>query len=252
MRDEVEIKIEGLTKSFRGQYVLHNLDLEVKKGETVVIIGRSGTGKSVLLKHIIGLIKPDAGRIFVGDAEITRMNEKELQPVRRRIGMLFQNAALLNSLTVGENVGLGLKEALGMPEEEIKRIVSEKLALVGLAGKEDVMPSELSGGMKKRVGLARALAMEPQIMLYDEPTAGLDPVMSENIDELILDMKRRFRMTSIVVTHDMISAFGVADRVGMLHEGRIVAQGKPQDFLNSNEPVVREFIERDTKWRREK
>jgi len=250
--EQIEIKVEKLNKNLRGKQVLRDLDLEVKRGETLVIIGRSGTGKSVLLKHIIGLIRPDSGRIFIGEEELTGKKESQLEPIRRRLGMLFQNAALLNSLTVGENVALGLKEARRLDDDEVRRIVAEKLELVGLAGTENAMPEELSGGMKKRVGLARALAMEPDIMLYDEPTAGLDPVMSANIDELIMDMKEKFRMTSVVVTHDMISTFGVADTVGMLHEGRIVAKGTPDEIERSTDPVVKDFMERDFGWRRKK
>ena len=250
--EQVEIKVAKVNKVLRGKQVLRDLDLEVMRGETLVIIGRSGTGKSVLLKHIIGLIRPDSGRIFVGGDELTGKRESALEPIRRRLGMLFQNAALLNSLTVGENVGLGLREARGLKDEEIRKIVTEKLELVGLGGTEDVMPAELSGGMKKRVGLARALAMEPEIMLYDEPTAGLDPVMSQNIDELIMDMKDKLRMTSIVVTHDMISTFGVADTVGMLYDGRIIAKGTPDEIEHSKDPVVTEFMERDFTWRRGK
>ena len=247
--DKTEIKIEALAKTLRGNRVLNGIDLEIRQGETFVIIGRSGTGKSVLLKHIIGLMKPDDGRIVLNGEDITDKTERELQAVRKHVGMLFQGAALLNSLTAGENVGLGLSEAGTHSRKDIEEIVAEKLALVGLDGKQHLMPSELSCGMKKRVGLARALALDPQVLLYDEPTAGLDPVMSQNIDDLIADMKKRLKMTSVVVTHDMISTLTIADRIGMLHEGRIVAVGTPEEIENSDEPVVREFIERDVSWR---
>ncbi|MEW6357097.1 MAG: ABC transporter ATP-binding protein [Planctomycetota bacterium] len=244
------MRTEGLVKTLRGVRVLDGVDIEVRRGETFVIIGRSGTGKSVLLKHIIGLMRPDRGRVFIAGDDITRMSEREMQKVRKRVGMLFQSAALLNSLTVAENVALGLSETAGHSREEIEAIVKEKLALVGLEGKQDLMPAEISGGMKKRVGLARALALEPQVLLYDEPTAGLDPVMSQNIDDLIMDMKRHLQMTSVVVTHDMISTLTIADRVAMLHGGRIVAVGTPREMENSSEPVVQEFIRRDANWRR--
>lgn len=247
---DVEIKMEGLRKTLRGTRVLNGVDLEIRRGETFVIIGRSGTGKSVLLKHIVGLMRPDAGRIVIGGKDITGMTETELQAIRKRVGMLFQGAALLNSLTVGENVGLGLSESGRYGREEIERVVTEKLELVGLAGKQHLLPAEISGGMKKRVGLARALALEPEVLLYDEPTAGLDPVMSQNVDDLIVDMKERLRMTSVVVTHDMISTLTIADRVAMLHEGKIAAVGTPKEIEANPDPVVQEFIKRDLNWRR--
>ncbi|NOZ22568.1 MAG: ABC transporter ATP-binding protein [Planctomycetes bacterium] len=244
------MRIEGLVKTLRGNHVLDGVNLEIKRAETFVIIGRSGTGKSVLLKHIIGLMQPDKGHILIAGEDITRMNEEEMRHVRKRVGMLFQGAALLNSLTVGQNVGLGLTEGGHHGEKEVESVVKEKLALVGLDGKQDLMPAEISGGMKKRVGLARALALEPEVLLYDEPTAGLDPVMSQNIDDLIVSMKKQLNMTSVVVTHDMISTLTIADRVAMLDDGKIVTVGTPREIENSSEPVVREFIKRDANWRR--
>jgi phospholipid/cholesterol/gamma-HCH transport system ATP-binding protein len=205
-------------------------------------MGRSGGGKSVLLKHIIGLMTPDEGSIQVEDQELVGMAERDLDDVRRRFGMLFQSAALFDSLTVGDNVGLGLREHLRLDDAEVHRRVAERLDWVGLSGVEAMKPASLSGGMRKRVGLARALAMDPQYILYDEPTTGLDPIMADAIDQLIKSLQKRLGVTSIVVTHDMISAYKVADRMVMLHEGRIVFSGTPDETRNATNPVVNQFV----------
>jgi phospholipid/cholesterol/gamma-HCH transport system ATP-binding protein len=238
-----KIELSGIRKSFGGQYVLRGVDLTVRGGETLVVIGRSGCGKSVMLKHMVGLIKPDSGSVAVDGEDITPLGEHALFDIRKKFGFLFQGAALLDSLTVGENVGLGLTERSGHTSGTIRRIVSEKLALVGMEGTESTMPADLSGGMKKRVGLARAIAMEPEIVLYDEPTTGLDPIMADTINELIVTLKRELRITSVVVTHDMTSARKVGDRVAMLYDGRIMFDGTMEDLDATDDPVVRQFIE---------
>jgi len=242
--NNVEIELQNANKSFQGNHVLRNLNLKILSGKTTVIMGGSGAGKTVLLKHIMGLLKPDSGKIFIKGEDVTAKTGEELDKLRLRFAMVFQFAALLNSLTVGENVGLGLKERGELTQKEIDEIVDEKLRLVGLAGKQHIMPGELSGGMKKRVGVARALAMNPEVILYDEPTAGLDPFMAGNVDELILDLKNRLKMTSVVVTHDMNSAFYVGDRICMLHEGRVIEEGTPEEIQSSINPITRQFITR--------
>ena len=242
--NNVEIELQNANKSFQGNHVLRNLNLKILSGKTTVIMGGSGAGKTVLLKHIMGLLKPDSGKIFIKGEDVTSKTGEELDKLRLRFAMVFQFAALLNSLTVGENVGLGLKERGELTQKEIDEIVDEKLRLVGLAGKQHIMPGELSGGMKKRVGVARALAMNPEVILYDEPTAGLDPFMAGNVDELILDLKNRLKMTSVVVTHDMNSAFYVGDRICMLHEGRVIEEGTPEEIQSSINPITRQFITR--------
>jgi phospholipid/cholesterol/gamma-HCH transport system ATP-binding protein len=237
------IRIRGLSKRLGKKQVLDGLDLEIPTGETWVVIGRSGTGKSVLLKHIIGLMKPDAGSIEIDGDDIAAMNESQINEVRKRFGMLFQSSALFDSLNVGDNVGLALREHRLMPEDKIRERVAERLDWVGLAGSEKQRPSDLSGGMRKRVGLARAIAMDPQFILYDEPTTGLDPITADVIDQLIRAMQHRMRVTSVVVTHDLASAYKVGDRIAMLHDGKVVFQGTPEETRAAHDPLVRQFIE---------
>jgi phospholipid/cholesterol/gamma-HCH transport system ATP-binding protein len=236
------IQIQDLYKSFRHQRVLEGVTLEIKTGETMVIIGRSGCGKSVLLKHIIGLLRPDSGKVLVDGEYVGALNAAGLKSLRKRFGMLFQGAALFDSLTVGENVALALKEHRDSNNGRVAEIVAQKLKLVGLAGVEALKPAELSGGMKKRVGLARAIAMDPQYVLYDEPTTGLDPVMADKINELIRQLQKELTITSIAVTHDMQSAYKIADRLAMLYEGKIIFLGTPQEIQACDHPVVRQFI----------
>lgn len=237
------IEIRNLQKSFNGKPVLRGVDLEIQNGESQIIIGRSGCGKSVLLKHIIGLIKPDAGKIFIDGDEVTSSSTRDLYRLRRKFGMLFQGAALFDSMTVEENVALGVREHRMFDEAEINRRVAEKLELVGLPNTQPLKPSELSGGMKKRVGLARALMMDPEFVLYDEPTTGLDPITSDAINDLIIECNQKLGVTSIVVTHDMTSAYKVGNRFAMLHEGQVIFTGTTDEVRNTNHPVVRQFIE---------
>jgi len=236
------IRIRNLRKSFGDNKVLRGINLEVEDGETVTIIGGSGCGKSVLLKHIVGLLKPDAGEIEVDGQEITRLGMEKLAEVQKRFGMLFQGAALFDSLTVGENIAFGLRMLTDLGEKEIKERVTEKLSLVGLEGIEELAPAELSGGMKKRVALARAIAMNPEYMLYDEPSTGLDPIMADVINTLILDLKRKLKITSVAVTHDMVTAYKISDKIAMLYEGRIEETGRPEEIRETKNPVVRQFI----------
>ena len=235
------IEIRNLRKSFDGRTVLDGIDLDIPDGKTVVIAGCSGCGKTVLLRSIIGLVKPDAGSIRIDGQDITAMDQAALFKTRQKFGMLFQGAALFDSMTVEENVGLGLKEHTDLSRDEIRQAVKRSLRLVGLRNVEDKHPSELSGGMKKRVGLARALVMEPRYVLYDEPTTGLDPIMSEQINRLILRTHERLGVTSIVVTHDMHSAFMVGDVMAMIVEGRVVFHGGVEEFKRSAHPVVNKF-----------
>ena len=237
------LTVRGLAKSFGGKPVLAGVDLDIEKGETLVIIGRSGSGKSVLVKHLLGLIEPDAGSIVFDGQEVTHLKGEALYALRQRFGYLFQGAALFDSLTVGENVGLGLREHGKRPEAEIPGIVRERLAMVGLEGVEDKKPAELSGGMRKRVGLARAIAMDPDVVIYDEPTTGLDPIMADVINDLIRELQQRLKITSVVVTHDMVSATKIADRISMLYEGRIIYTGTPAELRATEDPFVRQFIE---------
>ena len=236
------IKIIDLHKSFGKQKVLDGVNLEIEEGKTTVVIGRSGGGKSVLLKHIIGLLKPDSGHVFIDGTDITRLNERKLDEIRKKFGMLFQDAALFDSMTVGENVAFPLKEHTEKKDKEIKRIVSDRLMAVGLTGVEDKMPSELSGGMRKRVGLARAIAMHPRIVLFDEPTTGLDPVMTEAINSLIIDTQKNFNLTSIVISHDVKSIFKIGHRIAMLYEGKIVEYGTSEEIKKSKNPVLAQFL----------
>jgi phospholipid/cholesterol/gamma-HCH transport system ATP-binding protein len=239
----VSVRVSGLRKSFDGQAVLNGIDFEVRPGEIFVIMGPSGSGKSVLLKHLIGLEPPDAGEILVNGESI----QSPETAAKYRMALVFQSGALLNSLTVGENVGLYLAEHRLKPQEEIARIVAEKLEDVGLKDAADKMPGELSGGMKKRVSIARALVIEPQLILYDEPTSELDPLSAAMIGEEIVDLKKRTGVTSLIVSHDRDLAFGVADRIAVINEGRIVTIGTPDEVKRFNDPLVQKFLHADFK-----
>ena len=237
------IRIRGLSKKLGTKQVLDGLDLDIPTGCTIVIMGRSGSGKSVLLKHIIGLMQPDAGTIEADGNLMTGLPEPELNELRTRFGMLFQGAALFDSLSVGENIALPLREHTQLSAAEIRARVAERLAWVGLTGVEDMKPSSLSGGMRKRVGLARAIAMDPAYILYDEPTTGLDPIMSDVINRLIRSLQARIGVTSIVVTHDLHSAWHVGDRLALLHNGKMVFTGTPSEAKETPDERVRQFIE---------
>ena len=237
------IRISGLKKTLGNHRVLDGVDLEIKTGESVVVMGRSGTGKSVLLKHIVGLMKPVAGRVEIGGEDIVGMRTRELNEVRKRMGMLFQSAALFDSLTVGENVALPLRTHTKMTATQIRDRVKERLDWVGLEGIERLKPASLSGGMRKRVGLARAIVMDPAIILYDEPTTGLDPIMADVIDQMVRGLQRRMGVTTVAVTHDLTSAFKIADRIAMLHEGRVVFTGTVAETRGTTDPLMRQFIE---------
>ncbi len=238
-----KIQIRGLCKAFGPKVVLNGVDLDVNVGESVLVIGGSGTGKSVLLKCILGLLLPDAGSIKVDGEEVVGLHGHRLDKVRKKFGMLFQNAALFDSLSVWENVAFGLTQGEGMPRKEAKPIALEKLAAVGLnADVAELHPSELSGGMRKRVGLARAIATEPEIIFFDEPTTGLDPIMGDVIDRLIVSCVKQLGATALSITHDMASARRISDRVAMLYEGRIIWVGPTQDIDDSGNPYVEQFI----------
>lgn len=240
------IRLVNVRKSFGNRVILDGLSIEVREGETFVLIGPSGTGKSVTLKHIVGLLQPDSGEVYVDDEPVHTASSPQLLAIRRKMGFLFQNGALLNSMNVFENVALPLRQHTDWPEEKILAAVEEKLGLVDMEGRGDVMPSDLSGGMRKRVSLARAIIMSPRIVLYDEPTSGLDPVMSNVINKLINGMKTKLGITSIVVTHDMASAYLIADRIGMIFKGKLVESGSPKDLLKTTNPIVRQFIDGKT------
>jgi phospholipid/cholesterol/gamma-HCH transport system ATP-binding protein len=237
------IRFEKVHKKLGGRVVLDGVDFEIRNNETFVIIGTSGAGKSVTLKHMVRLLTPDSGRVWVGDDIVSEASGTELERIRNRFGFLFQSAALLQWLNVGDNVGLPLREKSSTAEEEIDRIVVEKLKLVDLEDILDRFPSDLSGGMRKRVGLARAIVMEPEIILYDEPTSGLDPVTSRTIDNLIDSLRKELGVTSVVVTHDLHSALAIGSRIAMLHEGRIVEVSTPTEFVKSRNEVVKSFLE---------
>jgi phospholipid/cholesterol/gamma-HCH transport system ATP-binding protein len=237
------IEVRDLEKSFGTQKVLDGVNLRIETGESVVIIGRSGGGKSVLLKHLIGLVMPDSGEVLIDGENIEEMNERQLLRVRSKFGMLFQSAALFDSMTVAENVGFAFRRNKKMSQSDIEQKVAAALEVVELPGVENKKPSELSGGMRKRVGLARAIVYQPQIVLYDEPTTGLDPIVSDTIDKLILRVRDRFKVTSVVVTHDMRSARRVGQRILMLHDKKIYATGTPDEIFNSKDPIVRQFID---------
>jgi phospholipid/cholesterol/gamma-HCH transport system ATP-binding protein len=236
------IEVRDLQKSFGSHRVLDGVTFQIEHGESVVIIGRSGGGKSILLKHLIGLIGPDAGDVLIDGQSITRMNERALIEVRRKFGMLFQSAALFDSLTVAENVSFVLRREGKLTEKEIVKRTDEALEMVELPGTQNKKPSELSGGMRKRVGLARAIVYQPEIVLYDEPTTGLDPIVSDSIDKLILRVCERLKVTSVVVTHDMRSTRRVGQRILMLHAGRIYATGTPEEIFHSADPIVHRFV----------
>lgn len=236
------IKLTNINMDFRNKQILYDINLSVNRGETMVIIGPSGSGKSTLLRLIIGLLKPTQGQIQIKGQEITSLSEDELNKIRMGMGMVFQYSALFDSMTVGENVAFGLREHTDLAEAEINKIITRNLRMVGLGGRENIMPNELSGGMKKRVSLARAIAMKPEIMLYDEPTAGLDPIMSGTIDRLTNNTKRILGVTSVVVTHQMSSAFAIADRIAMIHNGRIIEIGTVEEIKASENPLVQQFI----------
>jgi phospholipid/cholesterol/gamma-HCH transport system ATP-binding protein len=224
------IEIVDLHKAFGTKKVLRGVDLKIEKGENMVVIGGSGSGKSVLIKHITRILKPDSGSVYIDNVDICCLGEKELYKIRRRFGMLFQN------------VGFALMRDRKYTDQQVREIVSEKLKLVGLAGVEELMPSELSGGMRKRVGLARAIAYDPDLILYDEPTTGLDPIMADAINDLLLEMHEKLDVTSVTITHDMHSAYKIADRIAMLYDGRIIETGTPDEIKHSKNPIVQQFI----------
>ena len=236
------IQLKDVSKSFGKNHVLRGLDLAVRCGESMVVIGGSGTGKSVLIKCVIGLLHHDRGEIYVDGQEISQLKEGQWNELRKKFGMLFQRDALFDSFSVWENVGFGLRRHTQLSDDEVKAIAVEKLRLVGLQDVENLMPSELSGGMRKRVSLARAIAMEPAILLYDEPTTGLDPIMSNVINELIVTMREKLDVTSIAITHDMNSAYRIADRIAMLYKGQIIEVGTPDDIKSSSNEIVQQFI----------
>jgi phospholipid/cholesterol/gamma-HCH transport system ATP-binding protein len=242
MNGDPVIEVVDLVRKFGDRTVINNISFTIHPGETLVIMGGSGCGKSTLLRHIIGAMKPTSGSVKIFGQEITRMDEREIAEVRKRFGMLFQSGALLASLTVGENVALPLFEHTENSPDEIQEIVEQKLKMVGLSGFENLKPSEISGGMKKRVGLARALALGPELLFSDEPTSGLDPIMTAVVDQLTLNLTHGEHMTAVVVTHDMTSAFRIASRMIMLGHGDIIAQGTPEEISNSPNPEVQQFI----------
>lgn len=239
----IHIACRNVHKRFMLKRVLTGVNLVVNPGETLVIIGQSGCGKSVLLKHLVGLITPDRGHIYVDGEDITHFRRKKLFEMRMRFGMVFQGAALFDSLTVMENVGLAIREHTEKSDEEVAEICEQKLSMVGLSGVGDKRPAELSGGMRKRVGFARAIAMEPECVLYDEPTTGLDPIMADVINKLINKLNDELEITSVVVTHDLASAYKTADRIAMLHEGRIIFTGTPDEVRSTDNEAVRQFVE---------
>ena len=236
------IRVKNLRKNIGDQEILRGVDLEIRTGETLVVIGRSGGGKSVLLKHLLGLMSPDSGEVWYNDVNLTELGERELLPLRREMGMVFQNGALFDSMTVGENIAFPLVEREPLTPAEIQCRVDRALELVGLAGQGDKMPSDLSGGMRKRAALARAAIGKPKVMFYDEPTAGLDPILSDSISKLIHRLSQELKMTAIVVTHDMASACQIADRIAMLHEGKIYALLTPAELQTSTDPILHDFL----------
>ena len=236
------IAIKNLYKKFNNAPVLNDLSLDITKGQTCVIIGRSGCGKSVLLKHIVGLLKPDKGKVLVSQKEVAVLDELELSQLRSKISMVFQGGALFDSMNVAENVGFSLIEHTHISKKELLERVEESLSLVSLGGIGNLMPSELSGGMKKRVALARSICIRPEIILYDEPTTGIDPIAADSINELIRSLHDKLKVTSVVVTHDMKSAYHIADKIAMMYKGKIILEGAPKDIRESKNPVVHQFI----------
>ena len=236
------IDVQDLYKSFNGFEVLKGVSLQMGEGTTTVVLGGSGSGKTVLMKHIMGLFKPDRGRVIVDGQDISTMSRRELSSFRERMGMVFQSAALFDSMTVGDNVAFPLREHGNLGEKEIADKVKKTLAVVDLHDVEDKYPAELSGGMRKRVGLARAIIRDPKIVLYDEPTTGLDPLTTESVDEMILNARERLKVTSVVISHDIGSAFHIADRIAVINQGRIVEEGAPADVRKSQEPFTRQFL----------
>ena len=239
------IRFEGVRKTFGSLVVLEDLTLDVPAGETTVIMGPSGVGKSVFLKLLVGLMLPDCGQVWVTGVDIARAREREMRAVRMRLGMLFQEGALFDSMTVGDNVAFPLRRHTRKKEPEIREIVAAKLEVVGLPGVESKMPAELSGGMRRRVGLARAIVLDPEIVLFDEPTTGLDPISSDAIDGLIGRMKTDMGITFVVISHDIVGSFRIADRIGMLYKGRLIALGTPEQVRHSQDPVMRRFLGRN-------
>jgi phospholipid/cholesterol/gamma-HCH transport system ATP-binding protein len=242
MTDDHIVKISNVSLSFEAKPILRELSLNVTRRERLVVLGQSGSGKSTLLRLILGILRPDSGSIRFKVEEITRMRRSQLNRMRQRIGMVYQYSALISSFTVRENLALPLEELTDKSQEEIDRIIDEKLAMVGMEDTKDLMPSELSGGMRKRVALARALVLEPELLLFDEPSAGLDPVISSVIDQLIIDLTEKTHVTSIIVTHEMDSAFKIATRMAMLYQGKIIEEDRPDRFRKSSDPVVSQFI----------
>jgi phospholipid/cholesterol/gamma-HCH transport system ATP-binding protein len=239
---EKVIEIKALTKSFSKKLVLDSIDISLKRGEKLAIIGPSGCGKSTILRLIIGLFPPDSGDIIVNGTNITKITKEDLVEVRKHIGMVFQSSALFDSLSVGENIAFGLREHTHFSEEKIKELVKEKLIMVGLEGTENLMPSELSGGMQKRVSIARALATDPEIILYDEPTTGLDPITSTTIEDLILSVHKKLGASAIIVTHQLTTVYRIADRIIMLHNGKIMEAGSPDETKKTANPMIKQFI----------
>ena len=236
------ISVRDLWKAFGSNQVLSGVNLDVEEGSTCVVLGGSGSGKTVLMKHMIGLLKPDRGQVLVDGEDIVPLDEQELQRVRRKFGMVFQGSALFDSMTVYENVAFALREHSDLSEEQIRAKVREKLAIVGLRDVEDRYPADLSGGMRKRVGLARAIVLDPKIVLYDEPTTGLDPITTDYVDDMIVTAKKELGVTSVVISHDIASSFKVADQVAFLYEGKIVAHGPPAELRNSQHPALKHFL----------
>ena len=237
------ISVLNLHKTLGTQEVLSGVNITIKRGHTHVILGRSGSGKSVLLKHLVGLFQPDTGQVLVDGEDIARLKERQLGPIRKKVGILFQSGALFDSMTVGENIAFPLKEAGVVDPEALRARVAEALDMVDLSGEEEKMPENLSGGMRKRVGLARTIVSRPACILYDEPTTGLDPIATDSINHLIRRLQKKLQATSVVVTHDMKTAFHTADRIAFLHEGKIYFDGSPQELHNSTDPILRNFVE---------